>query len=149
MIRVAVLNPSGVSHTPDILTQGGGRAGIRLSPGEGDVATHTGTHTSFALVTTMHGTGQPFPAGTSPLSQKGALQEGAQCKLKHKCPFSITTGDYLQKGINTQFFLKNHMSPSRKDKVIRTLARSLLPLRVPPAPQSSPSPKRFVCSQRL
>lgn len=145
MITVAVLNPSGVSHTPDILTQGGGRAGIRLSPGEGDVATHT----SFALVTTMHGTGQPFPAGTSPLSQKGALQEGAWCKLKHKYPFSITTRDYLQKGINTQFFLKIHASPSGKDKVIQTLARSLLRLRLPPAPQSSPSPEVRVLTEPI
>ena len=147
MITVAVLNPSGVSHTPDILTQGGGRAGIRLSPGEGDVATHTRTHTSFALVTAMHGTGQPFPAGTSPLSQKGALQEGSWCKLKHKHPFSIMTGDYLQKGINTQFFLKIHASPSGKDKVIQTLARSLLRLQLPPAPQSSPSPEVRVLTE--
>ena len=152
MIRVAVLNPSGVSHTPDILTQGGGRAGIRLSPGEGDVATHTHTHThthtSFALVTAMHGTGQPFPAGTSPLSQKGALQEVAWCKLKHKHPFSIMTGDYLQKGINTQFFLKIHASPSGKDKVIQTLARSLLRLRLPPAPHTVFPFSRGSCAHR-
>ena len=146
MIRVAVLNPSGVSHTPDILSQGGGRAGIRLSPGEGDVVTRT--HTSFALVPATHGTGQPFPARKPPFSQKGALQEGAPCTFEHKHPSSVTTGDYLRKGINTQCFLKNHTSPSGKDKVIWTLARSLLPLRLPQH-HSLPLPLRFLCSQRL
>jgi len=110
---------------------------------------HTCTHTSFALVPARHGTRQPFPARKSPFSQKGALQEGAPCTLEHKHPSSITTGDYLRKGINTQFFLKNHTSPSGKDKVIWTLARSLLPLRLPPAPQSSPPPEVPVLTEAV
>ena len=76
--------------------------------------THAHTHPS-ALVPAMSGAGQPFPARKPPFSQKGVLQEGALCKLVHKYPFSIMTGAYLQNGINSQCFLKNHESPSRKD----------------------------------